>query len=107
MPGDTTGMSFLALELVGKRLEVMKEIAPSVRAVAILANPQHPGEGAELRASLDAAEHMGVQTSYVQVLPGGDPLARSTGSVGSASRASSSFRDAAWSLGARGLRSSR
>ena len=67
-------MSFLALELVGKRLEVMKEIAPSVRRVAILANPQHPGEKAELRASLDAAEHMGVQTSYVQVLPGENPV---------------------------------
>jgi len=71
--GNTTGMSFLALELVGKRLEVMKEIAPSVRRVAILANPQHPGEKAELRASLEAAEHLRVQTSYVQILPGENP----------------------------------
>jgi putative ABC transport system substrate-binding protein len=71
--GNTTGMSFLALELVGKRLEVMKEIAPSVRRVAILANPQHPGEKAELRVSLEAAEHLGVQTSYVQILPGENP----------------------------------
>jgi len=63
-------MSFLALELVGKRLEVMKELAPSVRRVAILASPQHPGEKAELRASTDAAEHLGLQTSYVQLLPG-------------------------------------
>jgi putative ABC transport system substrate-binding protein len=71
--GNTTGMSFLALELVGKRLEVMKEIAPSVRRVAILANPQHPGEKAELRVSLEAAEHLGVQTSYIQILPGENP----------------------------------
>ena len=71
--GNTTGMSFLALELVGKRLEVMKEIAPSVRRVAILANPQHPGEKAELKASLDAAGRMGVQTSYIQLLPGDKP----------------------------------
>jgi len=71
--GNTTGMSFLALELVGKRLEVMKEIAPSVRRVAIVANPQHPGEKAELRASLDAALRMGVQTSYVQLLPSENP----------------------------------
>ena len=68
--GNTTGMSFLALELVGKRIEVMREIAPSVRRVAILANPQHPGEKAEQRASLDAAQRMNVQTSYVQILPG-------------------------------------
>jgi putative ABC transport system substrate-binding protein len=73
-PGrNTTGMSFLALELVGKRLEVMKEIAPSVRRVAILANPQHPGEKAELAASLEAAERMGIKTAYATVLAGDSP----------------------------------
>jgi putative ABC transport system substrate-binding protein len=71
--GNTTGMSFMALELVGKRLEVMKEIAPSIRRVAILANPQHPGEKAEFRASVDAAQRMGVQTAYIQILPGENP----------------------------------
>jgi putative tryptophan/tyrosine transport system substrate-binding protein len=71
--GNTTGMSFLALELVGKRLEVMKEIAPSIRRVAILANPQHPGEKAEFMASVDAAERVGVQTAYIQILPGENP----------------------------------
>jgi putative ABC transport system substrate-binding protein len=71
--GNTTGMSFLALELVGKRLEVMKEIAPSVRRVAILANPQHPGEKAERKFSLEAAERMDVQTSYIEILPGENP----------------------------------
>jgi len=70
--GNTTGVSFLSLELVGKRLEVMREISPSVRRVAIVANPQHAGEKAELRASLDAAEHMGIQTTYVQILAGED-----------------------------------
>ena len=71
--GNTTGMSFLALELVGKRLEVMKSIVPSLRRVAIVANPQHPGEPAELRASLDAAERLGVQPAYVPILPGESP----------------------------------
>ena len=73
--GNTTGVSFLSLELVGKRLEVMKEMAPSVRRVAIVANPQHYGEKAELRASLDAAEQLGMQTTYVQLQPGEDPAA--------------------------------
>lgn len=71
--GNTTGMSFLALELVGKRLEILKEIAPSVRRVAVLANPQHPGEKSEAAASLEAAGRMGVQTSYVTILPGEAP----------------------------------
>jgi putative ABC transport system substrate-binding protein len=68
--GHATGVSFLALELVGKRMEVMKQIQPSLRRVAILANPQHPGENAEKSASLAAAEQMGVQSVYVQILPG-------------------------------------
>jgi putative tryptophan/tyrosine transport system substrate-binding protein len=73
--GNTTGMSFLALELVGKRLELMKEISPTVQRVAILANPQHPGEKAEAAASLEAAGRMGVQTVYVTILPGEAPEA--------------------------------
>jgi putative ABC transport system substrate-binding protein len=47
--GNTTGMSFMALELVGKRLELVKDIAPKARRVAILTNPQHPGEQAGSR----------------------------------------------------------
>jgi putative ABC transport system substrate-binding protein len=74
--GNTTGLSFLSLELVGKRLEVMREIAPALRRVAILANPQHPGEKAELNASLEAAGRLGIQTSYFQWPPGesADPV---------------------------------
>jgi putative ABC transport system substrate-binding protein len=68
--GNATGLSFLSLELVGKRLEVLREIAPALRRVAILANPQHPGEKAELNASLEAAGRLGIQTTYLQWPPG-------------------------------------
>ena len=34
--GNTTGMSFMALELVGKRLELIKDMAPRNKRVAIL-----------------------------------------------------------------------
>ena len=68
--GNTTGLSFLSLELVGKRLEVMRELSPTLRRVAILANPQHPGEKAELNASLEAANRLGMQTTYLQWPPG-------------------------------------
>jgi putative tryptophan/tyrosine transport system substrate-binding protein len=64
--GNTTGMSFLALDLVGKRLEVLKEIVPKMKRVAILANPQHAGEKAERRESLIAAERLGLQAAYVE-----------------------------------------
>ena len=41
--GNFTGMSYLAIELVGKRIELLKEWLPQIRRVAILARPQHPG----------------------------------------------------------------
>ena len=64
--GNTTGMSFMALELVGKRLELIKDMAPKSRRVAILANPQHPGEKAERRESLIAAERLGLEALYTE-----------------------------------------
>jgi len=41
--GNFTGMSYLAIELVGKRIELLKEWLPQIRRVAVLARPQHPG----------------------------------------------------------------
>jgi ABC-type uncharacterized transport system substrate-binding protein len=65
--GNVTGVSFLALELVGKRLELLREVLPRLSRVAILANPEHPGEPAELRQSQRAAERLGLNVQYVQV----------------------------------------
>ena len=54
-PGGTrTGMSFLALELVGKRLELLAQILPAGSRVAIIADPEHPGEQEEFRKRLGA-----------------------------------------------------
>jgi putative ABC transport system substrate-binding protein len=64
-PGrNFTGVSFLSFELVGKRLELLKEVIPGLKRIAILANPQHPGEQGELRASLAAAKALGVAVDY-------------------------------------------
>ena len=50
-PGrNFTGVSFLSLELVGKRMELLKETLPGLKRVAIIARPEHPGEQGELRA---------------------------------------------------------
>jgi putative ABC transport system substrate-binding protein len=67
--GTSTGMSFLALELVGKRLELIKEIAPKMTRLAILANPQHPGVRAERSASQRAADQLGLRASYIELNP--------------------------------------
>ncbi len=67
-PGrNMTGMTFLSLELVGKRMEMLKEVMPGLKRVAILANPQHAGEQGELRASQSAAKILGLAIDYFQV----------------------------------------
>jgi putative tryptophan/tyrosine transport system substrate-binding protein len=64
--GNMTGMSWLSFELVGKRLELLKEAVPRVSRVAILSNPQHPGEERELRETQSAARAMGMTLDYYQ-----------------------------------------
>jgi len=67
-PGrNMTGMSFFALDLVGKRFELLKEVVPGLQRVAILANPDHPGEPTELRVSREAASKLRLNVDYFQV----------------------------------------
>jgi putative ABC transport system substrate-binding protein len=64
--GNLTGMSWLSFELVGKRLELLKEAVPKVSHVAILSNPQHAGEQRELRATQSTARALGITLDYHQ-----------------------------------------
>lgn len=67
-PGTNyTGMSYLASELVGKRIEFLKEVLPHVRRIAILARPQHPGEHRERAASEEAAQKLGIIVVYFPI----------------------------------------
>lgn len=66
-PGrNLTGISYMTLELVGKRLELMKEVLPRVRRIAVVANPQHPGDPAERRASEAAAAALGLTQQFFE-----------------------------------------
>ena len=61
-----TGITWLAFELVGKRLEFLKEAAPHVSRVAVLANPAHPGERRELEQTQPTARAVGAVVQYHQ-----------------------------------------
>jgi putative ABC transport system substrate-binding protein len=62
--GRLTGVAMQSLELVGKRLELLNELMPRMRRVAVLANPAHPGEHLELKAARDAADRLGLEVLY-------------------------------------------
>jgi len=64
--GNMTGMSWLSFEIIGKRLELLKEAVPRVSRVAILSNPQHPGEQRELRETQSTARALGIALDYHQ-----------------------------------------
>ena len=67
-PGTNyTGMTYLASDLVGKRIEFLKDALPHVRRIAILATPQHPGEHRERAASEEAAQKLGISVAYFPI----------------------------------------
>ena len=65
--GNFTGISYLALDLVGKRIEFLKEVVPTVRRIAILARPQHPGEHRERLASEEVGRKLGIGLVYFPI----------------------------------------
>ena len=59
--GNLTGFSIVAPDLGGKRLELLKEIAPGVSSVAVLLNNGNPQSQIELKEMWSAARAMGLQ----------------------------------------------
>jgi len=64
-PGrNATGISLLALDLIVKRMEFLKQVRPTMQRVAFLASPEHAGQQRELAASRAAAAQLGVEVLY-------------------------------------------
>ena len=53
--GNVTGITLLATELGGKRLELLKEAVPKLARVAVLYDPANPGPVLEVKDDLPAA----------------------------------------------------
>ena len=65
--GNITGLSSLAPEISGKRLELLKEIVPKLSRVAVLGNSTVPGNAQALREVERAAGALKVQLQYLEV----------------------------------------
>ena len=59
--GNVTGTSFMAPDLVGKQLELIKELVPKVSRVALLRHPTNPASATYTRGAEAAARILGVQ----------------------------------------------
>ncbi len=63
-PGrNMTGITFMAMELSSKRVEVLKELVPKATRIALLSNPEHAGELSEYRVTEETARRLGAATT--------------------------------------------
>lgn len=62
--GRFTGVTFLAYELSGKRVELMHEVLPKMKRLAVLSNPHHVGDQKEFDATRAAALRYGLEVTH-------------------------------------------
>ena len=67
--GNITGLGVPTPEIAGKRLQLLREVAPTVARVAVLSDPSQP---ADLRGTEAAAQALGVQLQVWKVESGGE-----------------------------------
>jgi putative ABC transport system substrate-binding protein len=62
--GNMTGVTLMAAELNSKRLEILRDIIPGLRRVAIIANPEHHGVNLERANSEQTGQRLGIEIRY-------------------------------------------
>jgi putative ABC transport system substrate-binding protein len=65
--GNVTGLSLQSNDIAGKRLELLREVVPSFRRVAILANVGNPFSVLELDEAQAAARTLGLQVDTLEI----------------------------------------
>ena len=65
--GNITGLSTLASEISGKRLELLKEIIPKLARVAVFGNSNEPGNIQALKETELAADSFGLTIQHIDV----------------------------------------
>ena len=56
----------MAAELNGKRLELLRDFIPDLRRVAIVANPEHPGEHLERDYSETTGRRLAIDVTIIR-----------------------------------------
>jgi ABC-type uncharacterized transport system substrate-binding protein len=64
--GNVTGLTIMSPDLVGKQLELLKEVVPKVSRVALLRHPDNPASAAQLREAEAAAPALGVRLQTLE-----------------------------------------
>ena len=70
--GNVTGLSVQQVDAAGKRLELLREIFPGLRRLAILANVGNPGAALEMGEAQVAARTLGLEVTTIEIRRGED-----------------------------------
>ena len=70
--GNVTGLSNQGADLAGKRLEVLREVNPRLRKLAVLANAEYAGRVSEIADIQTAARTLGLDVAVFEIRPTGD-----------------------------------
>jgi putative ABC transport system substrate-binding protein len=62
--GNMTGVTLMAAELNSKRLEILRDVVPGLRRVAIIANPEHHGVNLERANSEQTGQRLAIEIRY-------------------------------------------
>ena len=65
--GNVTGLSIQSTELAGKRLELLREVLPGLRRLAIIANVGYPASVLEMGEVQAAARKLGLEVDVLEI----------------------------------------
>ena len=66
--GNITGITNIVAELAGKRLELIKELVPNAKRVAVIVDPHNPNAGPQMRSAEAAAKQLAVELNPVHAI---------------------------------------
>jgi putative ABC transport system substrate-binding protein len=70
--GNLTGSSIMATELTPKRLELLSELVPQAKVIALLVNPNSPESEPTIRDAREAARTKGLDLDILTATTGGE-----------------------------------
>ena len=65
--GNLTGVAVNASDMAGKRVQLLKDVVPTLKRVALLSHPPHPTSAVQLKGAEAVARTVGVQLEAVPV----------------------------------------
>ena len=70
--GNVTGLSNQSTDIAAKRLELLREVVPNLKRLAILANIASPASMLEMREVEEAARSLGLEVATLKIRQAGD-----------------------------------